>query len=143
MDQKPLCNPNVLKHELYFLSQMLLSRLKNGVPSSYISSQSYYNKQQIRSVFMNVIHIFGVITKYLTSTDTQISQAYFPDYALLWYFSFFVVSFVSMSTNISLLPFFNIFPEKHLCLTCQVYHSFFLYGFFSSTTPKISQRWKM
>ena len=49
--------------------------------------------QQILSVFMDMVHIFGVITEDFTSNDIHRSKTCFPNSAFWRYFSFAVVSF--------------------------------------------------
>ena len=62
-DQKSFFHVNVLGHDIYFQSQMFYSVIKHSSPSTYIIHQSYYNIQQVLSFFMNMVHIFGVITE--------------------------------------------------------------------------------
>ena len=50
-----------------FISQVR-RLIKHGFTSTYISSEIYYNKQQIISVFMNMVKNFMQSLKVLTAT---------------------------------------------------------------------------
>ena len=80
MDQKSLCRVIVLGREIYFPSLLFLLRHKTWYNLHLaISSQSYYNRHQILSIFMNMIHVFGVITVDFSSNDMDHVHKYAKD----------------------------------------------------------------
>ena len=60
-DQKSFFYVKVLGQDIYFPSQMIVLHHKIRYTLPHISSQSYYNTKQILSVFMNMLHILGLI----------------------------------------------------------------------------------
>ena len=101
------------------------SVIKQGVPSPYIFSQSYYNRQKILSVFMNMVHIFGVITEAFASNDSKRSKMCFPYYAFWRCYLFYCFKFLFQFQPIFICcPFLNTFPEKKSVWLANFYHPY-------------------
>ena len=69
------------------------SIIKQSVPSTYILLQSYYNRNQIITVLMNMVETFGVITEEFTINDshtvTKVSPIMHVDGRISFAFSIF------------------------------------------------------
>ena len=78
IEQISLFHVNVLIHELCFPSQMFSLRHKTQCPLPLYFPQSYYNRNQILTVFMNMVQIFLVITEDFTSNDSHRSKNVSP-----------------------------------------------------------------
>ena len=63
MDPKSFCCVNLLGYELFLPSLSVLLCHKKLSPRTYIFFKRYYNRHQFLTIYMDMIHIFGVITR--------------------------------------------------------------------------------
>ena len=141
MDPKSFFRVNVLGHELFFHIHLFYFVIKNCFPSIYICYNIYYNRHQVLTAFMNMIHIFGVITVYFPSNDSYIRKKHFPNSAFFRYFSLSAVrqslkSFLYLFTVI-----LSIQLQKKMSAPPAKSNTLFLLSFFSIIFPKTFQMW--
>ena len=128
MDQISLFHVNVLRHDLCFPSQMFSLHHKTQCLHPLYFTQSYYNRYQILTVFMNMVQIFGVITEEFTTNDSHRGKNVPPILHIDSRIYFALSIFLSNLTNISLLfvckdyhllSFFKYISRKLFCLICK------------------------
>ena len=117
------------------------SVIKHGVSSSYIINQIYYKRQQILSVFINIIHILGIFMKILppmTAIEVKcMSQIIHFDNI----FSLAVVGFCFNANNISLLLCLKYIIRQMFLLDLLSIPPIFILQVFSRINLKRSQTW--
>ena len=111
--------------------------IKTLFPHHIISYQSYYNRHQVLSIFINMIRILGVITAEFSSNDSYRHKKVFPNLHCDGIFFSSYKAVFQLFTNVYLLKLFQYSPRNKIQLHLPILTPIFTLTFLSIVTQTI------